>query len=242
MVREIGWEDEEAAKRDYGDVDRYRAEENKRDKIRILTTCWAYVTHWLYDRGKKGFYNNCGLDSDGNGKCLFCEATEEKDGKTVPKYKREEKYACVVLHIAEKKAGGDWTELQKVKVWYLGKDKYADIKGLKEDFGDVRKIDLLVTCKDEQFQDLTLTPTGKPSEASKEAVKAHFKDMQERMMKDLDPTPLEEQEKSLGLRESDDFPHGENETGDEAGAAAAEAEAAAGGDVSDEVDNLLDDL
>lgn len=71
------------------------------------------------------------------------------------------------------------------KTLVLGKDAYDDIRTIIELNGDITKLDLLVTCKDEQYQKVSLATAGsarwrKDREVAKQVVtfwREHIKDM-----------------------------------------------------------------
>lgn len=71
------------------------------------------------------------------------------------------------------------------KVLALGKDSYDDVRTIMELSGDISNFDLVVTCKDEQYQKISLAQAGearwkKSREVSKQVVdfwREHMKDM-----------------------------------------------------------------
>lgn len=71
------------------------------------------------------------------------------------------------------------------RVLALGKDSYDDVRTIMELNGDISKMDLVVTCKDEQYQKVSLAQAGaarwrKDKEIAKQVVtfwKEHMKDL-----------------------------------------------------------------
>jgi hypothetical protein len=48
-----------------------------------------------------------------------------------------------------------------VHFWAFGSDKFTALRGIQNEWGDITGIDLTVTCTDEQFQKVTLSPGKK---------------------------------------------------------------------------------
>lgn len=48
-----------------------------------------------------------------------------------------------------------------IKAWMFGRDKYGTIAGLKKEYGDLRQLDLKVTCTEESFQRMDILPAAK---------------------------------------------------------------------------------
>ena len=71
------------------------------------------------------------------------------------------RYLFPVVVYDTNKAGKPVSKDVEIKVLQLGKDLYEDITTIKDMHGDVTNIDLLVTCKDEQYQRVSFTPAGK---------------------------------------------------------------------------------
>jgi hypothetical protein len=71
------------------------------------------------------------------------------------------RYLFPVVVYDTNKAGKPVSKDVEVKVLQLGKELYEDITTIKEMHGDITNIDLLVTCKDEQYQRVSFTPAGK---------------------------------------------------------------------------------
>ena len=71
------------------------------------------------------------------------------------------------------------------RVLSLGKDSYDDVRTIMELNGDISKMDLVVTCKDEQYQKVSLAQAGaarwrKDKEVARQVVsfwKEHMKDL-----------------------------------------------------------------
>lgn len=82
------------------------------------------------------------------GKCC------EMDGLSRVKY-----LFPVVVYDTDKRGAPVSTDLT-FKVLAIGKDQYDDIKTMIELNGDITKFDLLVTCKDEQYQKISFTLAG----------------------------------------------------------------------------------
>lgn len=158
MGRDVGFGD----KKTYNDskrgerLPRYTAEMGRRDIIRIVSTCIAHKMHWLHDRKR---YAECGFDDDGAGACLVCA---EKDEQGEPKYPVQEKYGALVIHIATR-TGDKWEPVNEIKYWGFGGDKYRQLFEFNDEFGDLRKLELLVTCSDTKLQKLNFNQWTKDS-------------------------------------------------------------------------------
>lgn len=103
----------------------------------------------------------------------------EKDGLAKVRY-----LFPIVVYDTDKRGVPVSTEVS-FRVLALGKDSYDDIRTIMELNGDISKMDLVVTCKDEQYQKVSLTQAGaarwrKSKEIAKEVVtfwKEHMKDL-----------------------------------------------------------------
>lgn len=65
----------------------------------------------------------------------------------------------VVVYDTDKRGAPVSTDLA-FKVLSIGKDQYDDIRTMIDLNGDITKFDLLVTCKDEQYQKISFTMAG----------------------------------------------------------------------------------
>lgn len=45
-----------------------------------------------------------------------------------------------------------------MKAWMFGRDKYGILSGLKAEWGDLRKVELLIECTDERYQRMSIVP------------------------------------------------------------------------------------
>jgi len=200
MAKDVGFENKETynstAKGDR--IDRYTAETGRRDIIRIVSTCLAHMLHWMQDRRK---YIECGLDEDGGGVCLVCQQTDESGE---PKYPAREKYGCLVVLVASKKDGGEWVPINKVMYWGFGGDKYRQLFELRDEFGDVKQLELMVTCSDSKLQKLNFMPWTKGSMLDTAAVKAQAENAKKWLKIMTSPSKVEKQREILGMEPVDD--------------------------------------
>jgi hypothetical protein len=197
MVKEVGWDNEDTYEKTSsgGRVDRYRAEQGRRDRVRILSRSpYAYGMHWT---GSK--YVNCGLDENGNGTCIPCG---EKDDDGNPLYPIQEKYGCLVM-LVKCKSGKDWKEKQKVMFWGFGGDKYRALFELREDYGDLTQMDLMISCDDTQMQKLRIGPASGKSEIDVDELKGQIENAKKWLKIYLTPATVEQQKKVLGYEDGD---------------------------------------
>lgn len=141
-------------------VDRFRVEDGYKDLIRIISDPVRYYSHTL---NRKPYYITC-RKSEGN-----CPACNEG----LP---RKQRVGCLVAHIGRKpvRGGGEFKRVGVIKPWLFAKDRWFDIQdimdnnpNLRKD-GAIKKVDLIVTCKDEEFQDMRISPTGVKSKFTKD--------------------------------------------------------------------------
>ncbi len=198
MSKEVGWDSDETYKRSQsGDrINRYRAEQGRRDVIRILAKNGPHEhgMHWLGNR-----YVNCGLDHNGDGTCLTCD---EKDDDGNPKYPVQAKFGCLVMLI-KSKTGREWKSVQEVMYWGFGGDKYRALFELREDYGDLTQIDLIVSCTDSQMQKLNFSPTNSESEIDVDALKEQIENAKKWLLLYVRPSTVEQQKKALGYEDAE---------------------------------------
>lgn len=70
------------------------------------------------------------------------------------------KYLFPILVYNTDKKGSPVSRSLQYKVLAVGKDQYDDIKTIIDLNGDISNFDLLVTCKDEQYQKISFTMAG----------------------------------------------------------------------------------
>lgn len=245
MARAVDWDSSDEAAKAAGErIGRYKAEAGRRDIIRILSSCYAYRMHWIADRAR---YGSCGIDDDGGGTCLICAETDESGAQ---KYPPQEKYGTLIMLIASKAGRGEWKPAQQVMFWGFGRDKFKSIFELGEDYGDVRKIDLIVSCTDTQMQRLNFAPTGKDSQLDAGALKAQIENAKKWFKLSISPSTVEQQRRSLGIEDGDEVDNAVGRSLAAPGPAKGSAIDApeddepesAFGSVQDEVESLLDEI
>lgn len=59
----------------------------------------------------------------------------------------------------------------KIKTWVFGSDKFVKLRSIREEWGDLTKYDLKLTCTDKQFQKMEITNTPKAIWRSNEKIK-----------------------------------------------------------------------
>ena len=157
MGREVGYSDKKTydSSKSGDRLERYKGKAGRRDVIRIVYTAIAHKMHWLDDRKR---YCECGIDDDGAGSCMICSIQGE-DG---PKYAVQEKYGTLVILIASRVAD-KWEPVNKILYWGFGGDKYRQLFDLEDEFGDVKKLELLVSCSDSKLQKLNFAQWTKKS-------------------------------------------------------------------------------
>lgn len=122
-------------------IEKMRFTQAKKELIGIMTSNPLIV--------KKHYDENTGSFLCFDGKC--CDAL----GLPQVRY-----LFPVVVYDTDKK-GKPVSKDVDIKILQLGRELYDDIITIDEMHGNVSSIDLLVTCKDEQYQRLSFTPAGK---------------------------------------------------------------------------------
>jgi len=153
-------EDEVSSGFDGENVERFRVEDGKKDLIRIISDPVRYYSHSMK---VPPYYITCRKEE---GECPACN-----EGIT-----RKQRVGCLIIHIGRKNArvGGEFQRIGLVKPWLFAKDRWYDIMDIMDNDpslkkkGALKKIDLIVTCKDEQFQDMRISQTGQPSKMTKD--------------------------------------------------------------------------
>jgi len=190
MGSEVDWGDEQTDKEmKADDVERYKASDKRKDLIRIVSKPIKYYSHSL---PQIPWYCNC---AKVEGRCLLCE---RQMGRGV-------KIGCVIVHIAEKPANGKgkYTKVGTCKVWLFGKDKWNTLSGIMDDYskgdkGWLKKQDLIVTCNEEQFQDLDIRPTLTKTQATKDMM-SNFAGAVKKLEWYTAPADLNRQKEILGI-------------------------------------------
>ena len=144
MSKKIGWDDESI--KSIGKDTRYKLEAGRVDVIRIIDKAKKFSNHWLDEKQK---HSSCSMEEFG--KCPACEAG----------YKKSDKIACTIIHIATVK-GKTVNTVGQVKVWIFSPTVYGQIREINSEFGDIRTFDLKITCSDSKFQRIgSMLPTKK---------------------------------------------------------------------------------
>jgi len=156
MVRKVGWRDKKVDNTtDY----RYKAQAGRIDYIRVLDDCVEFLIHYIPDKNR---YVNCIKNE--NTECPACNAG----------YVPEKKYVCTIIYISSKDKTGREETIGKTMVWSFGPDKYVQLRGLDEEYGSIKKYDIVVICTETQFQKVSLNiNTSKKTRVSKEMVEEY---------------------------------------------------------------------
>ena len=194
MAREVAFGDQEEMKKaSQGNlINRYKADVNRKDRIRILTSAYAFKMHWIDERRR---YINCGIDDDGNGTCIVCQ---QQDGQGNLRYPVQEKYAALIMWIAKREGRGEWKPVQEVMFWGYGKDKYKQISELVDEVGPIQKHELIITCQDTQMQRLNIRTVGDDPQLDKEALEAQLDRAKNSFKIFMNPSNIERQKEALG--------------------------------------------
>jgi len=157
----MSWNDDKVSGGFEGEnVERFRVEDGQKDLIRIISDPVRYYSHSM---DRKPYYITCRKEQ---GNCPACN-------EGLP---RKQRVGCLIVHIGRKAThgGGEFKRVGLVKPWLFAKDRWFDIQdimdndpALRKD-GAIKKIDLVVTCKGEQFQDMRISPTGQKSKFKKD--------------------------------------------------------------------------
>ena len=121
-------------------IERVKFSTSKRELISILSRRVVIVkTHYVEDVGS-----------------FFCFSGKCCDLDGLPRVK----YLLPIVMYDTNKAGKPVSSEVVVKVLSIGKDQYEDIMTINELDGDITEKDLLVTCKDEQYQKISIQSAG----------------------------------------------------------------------------------
>lgn len=151
-MNEVGWNDTSVASADPSQrgrkVERFTGKQGKSHRITVLTERPIRTfTHY-----KRGYgYFSC-LKADGL-ECVACAANE----------KPSEKFACNILVYPDGTSPvAPWDASQlKIMLWQPGPKVFGDIRGIYNNWGPLQGYDIEVTCTNEKYQHLNVTPTPK---------------------------------------------------------------------------------
>ena len=133
-MKKIGWDDQSVKS---GNKDaRFKLEAGRVDVVRILGKCRVIARHWIEEKQR-----NVPCSMDTAGKCPACKAG----------YKVDKKYAATIMHIGVMKKDG-FERVGKLKVWIFSPTTYGNIREVNDEYGDVNKLNLRITCSDTKFQ------------------------------------------------------------------------------------------
>ena len=142
MPKEIDWDDDsvKGSSRTEFSERNFSLEAGREDRIKIISNPMVFKRHWIPENRK---YVTCTeVDS-----CPAC-----KRG-----YEQNEAFAVLVVHIAATK-GKVVQKIGLTKVWVFGDaGKYEQIREMKRNYapdGDLKKLELRITCTDSGFQKL----------------------------------------------------------------------------------------
>ena len=142
MPREIDWDDDSIkpqGKTEFSERG-FSLEAGREDQIKIISNPVVFKRHWIPENRK---YVTCTETPN----CPACKAGHEQ----------HEAFAVTIVHIAAKK-GKTVQKIGLTKVWIFGDaGKYEQIKEMKRNYapeGDLKKLELRVTCTDSSFQKL----------------------------------------------------------------------------------------
>lgn len=117
--------------------------------------------------------------------------------------------ACIVVHAGTwNMSGRDSMLIGRVKAWIFGADKWVGIQNIGVDVAS--KVELAITTKEEQYQDLTIIPCpperrllGKLSAESQAALKIALPDFAKKFAEFIKPHTRDEQMKIVAGRDGD---------------------------------------
>jgi hypothetical protein len=126
-------------------MERFKAQANKNHRILIMDASPVRVfQHYKKDFG----YVRClkSLNQD----CAFCNGGD----------KAAEKYGVNVLVYPDNVTTSSQVTAANVKIatWLFGAKTFAEIRNIKQEWGPLDTYDLKITCTNEQFQHLVITP------------------------------------------------------------------------------------
>jgi hypothetical protein len=146
---EIDWTDSSVtASEGRRKLERFKGKQGKTHRVAVLTDKPVRT----FDHFKKGYgYFKC--PKQFGQECLACQAGDRPN----------EKFATNILLYPDNAApGAPWDSNQSVVLlWQCGPKVFADIREIVRNWGPLSGYDLSVTCTNEQYQHLNVTPTPK---------------------------------------------------------------------------------
>lgn len=148
----VPWDDETIKARQQGSVNKFRLKEGEVARIVLLDeNAFLAMTH--YSTAVKR-YVRCIRDIAE--RCPGCEKLKDpkqRFGANVIQYKTDKRGELVL----DSNKQPDF----EVKLWTFGPDKFAAVRAIKKEWGDLRARDLKIQCEKEDFQELIITPLPK---------------------------------------------------------------------------------
>lgn len=164
-VRRIGFGDDSIKGGLKDRPEKYAAKRGRTDIVRVLTDPVDFFgSNVQFKNQDKGFFALSLADPDD-----IMAGDTKKCAAACPLFKRgyrvDRKFAVLLWWQASKDAKGRETRVEKPIVWAFGKDKYEQLHHIWRELPSrdgkkmtMRQIELAISCTDEGFQRLTITP------------------------------------------------------------------------------------
>lgn len=144
----VDWGDETVSvpKSSGKDLVKFRLKLNEVARAVVMDeTAYLAMSHYNPDPRR---YIRCIKEGDNTATCPACVKLgppKQRFGANVLRYKSDNK--------GEAASPVEW-ELQ---LWTFGPDKFTQLRSIKQEWGDLRRLDLKILCKDETFQNMVIT-------------------------------------------------------------------------------------
>lgn len=148
----VSWDDDSIKATSGGSISKFRLESQETARI-VLIDENAYLAMTHYDKDVRR-YVRCIKDIAP--RCPGCEKLKDpkqRFGANIVRYKTDKKGAVL---LAKKDDPTSWDF--EIQLWTFGPDKFAAVRAIKKEWGDIRQRDLKVLCEKEDFQELIITP------------------------------------------------------------------------------------
>lgn len=148
----VPWDDESIKPSSGGSISKFRLESKEVARI-VLIDENAFLAMTHYDKSVRR-YVRCIKDiADRCPGCIKLKDPKQRFGANIVRYKTD-KQGTVLL--SDKNDPTSWDF--EIQLWTFGPDKFAAVRSIKKEWGDIRQRDLKIICEKEDFQELIITP------------------------------------------------------------------------------------
>jgi hypothetical protein len=151
-VRQIDWDDptiQYHGREGSGDIVRLALDTNQHTRVALLhEKADLVLVHYIGAEGQRGRYYRCLADTEEG--CPGCQYIGEPNNRFG---------SNVIWYDCNPQTGALNTPLKfQIALWTYGNDKFVQLRGIRQEWGDLRKLDLSVHCTEKNYQRLVITP------------------------------------------------------------------------------------